>query len=278
MSLWKASLIIFITILTIGVIADISSSPAVPLVIENPTIEEKILNNSSSAPPINTPPANTIDEGSPTQASPPVKKESTFIVERVVDGDTLVLKGAVGQITVRLLGINSPESVDPRKVVECFGKESAEHLSQLVLGKTVLMHTDSTQGLRDKYDRILGYIFLSDQQLINKRMIEEGYAYEYTYQTPYEYQNAFKEAQIYAEKNKLGLWADGACVATTSPSTISEQRPPSANYQCNSNIYSCSDFRTRSEAQAAYDACGGVQNDVHKLDADSDGFACETLP
>lgn len=51
-----------------------------------------------------------------------------------------------------------------------------------------------------------------------------------------------------------------------------------AGYQCRRNAYNCSDFRTRAEAQAAYQACGGLRNDVHRLDRDRDGWACERLP
>jgi hypothetical protein len=51
-----------------------------------------------------------------------------------------------------------------------------------------------------------------------------------------------------------------------------------AAYQCSRNAYNCNDFRTRLEAQAAYLACGGRRNDVHRLDEDGDGFACERLP
>jgi hypothetical protein len=52
----------------------------------------------------------------------------------------------------------------------------------------------------------------------------------------------------------------------------------SAAYQCRHNAYNCGDFRTQFEAQAAYRACGGRRNDVHRLDEDGDGFACERLP
>jgi len=59
--------------------------------------------------------------------------------------------------------------------------------------------------------------------------------------------------------------------------TASPIAPP-AGYICSSNVYNCTDFATHAEAQAVYDACGGATNDIHRLDQDKDGVACESLP
>lgn len=65
--------------------------------------------------------------------------------------------------------------------------------------------------------------------------------------------------------------------APLSPQISSETRPSSSDYDCNSNIYNCDDFSTHSEAQKVYESCGGVNNDIHQLDRDKDGSACESL-
>lgn len=103
--------------------------------------------------------------------------------------------------TIRLIGIDTPETVDPRKPVQCFGGEASNKAKELLSGKKVRIEKDSTQGDRDKYGRLLTYIYREDGLFFNKYMIEQGYAYEYTYDTPYKYQAEFKEAEKYARES-----------------------------------------------------------------------------
>lgn len=134
-----------------------------------------------------------------------------FEVIKVVDGDTIKVEMNGVTETIRLIGANTPESVDPRREVQCFGLEASKKTKDILMNKKIRLELDATQDFRDKYGRLLAYVFLEDGTNLNKRLIEEGYAYEYTYKLPYKYQNEFKVAQKYAESNKLGLWADGAC-------------------------------------------------------------------
>ena len=202
-----------------------------------------------------------------------------YSVSSVVDGDTIKVSVNGSVETIRMIGINTPETVDPRKPVECFGKEASDKAKSLLSGQKVRLETDPTQGERDKYGRLLAYVFRQDGLFFNEYMIKEGYAYEYTYNTPYKYQAEFKAAETEARNSQKGLWADGVCEAeqTTSPvAPVSTQT--NSSYVCSYNAYNCSDFQTHSEAQAVYEQCGGVSNDIHKLDQDKDGLACETLP
>lgn len=139
------------------------------------------------------------------------QKEGPYKVSKVVDGDTLdiIIDGKTER--VRLIGINTPEVVDPRKTVECFGKEASDKAKETLSGKSVYIESDSSQGDKDKYGRLLRYVFIDEDIIFNKMMIEGGFAYEYTYEVPYKYQEEFKRAQKDAELNKRGLWADGAC-------------------------------------------------------------------
>ncbi len=134
-----------------------------------------------------------------------------YKVDRVIDGDTIVLQMDSGLEKVRLIGINTPETVDPRRPVECFGKEASNKMKDLVEGKIVKLEYDDTQGTRDTYQRLLGYIYLEDGQMVNRKMVADGYAYEYTYMTPYKYQKEFRELQNFAKNEKRGLWADETC-------------------------------------------------------------------
>ena len=142
--------------------------------------------------------------------------EQKFIVEKVVDGDTIKVNINGKLETIRLIGLDTPETVDPRKAVQCFGREASDKAKELLTGKKVILEVDITQGELDKYNRLLRYIFLEDGTFYNKLMISEGYAHEYTYQSnPYKYQNDFKNAEKYARENKLGLWSDNTCGGDT---------------------------------------------------------------
>ncbi len=138
-----------------------------------------------------------------------VKSQTKYYeVTKVVDGDTIAVNidGKIEKL--RLIGINTPETVDPRKPVECFGIEASNKAKSILTGKRVALESDSTQGELDKYNRLLRYVFLEDGTNFNLLMIKEGYAYEYTYNLPYKYQAEFKEAQKEAMANKTGLWGD----------------------------------------------------------------------
>lgn len=214
------------------------------------------------------------------QSTPTASQETYYLVTKVVDGDTVAVSMNGITETIRLIGIDTPETVDPRTTVECFGTEASNKAKELLTGKRVRIEKDLSQGERDKYGRLLAYVYREDELFFNRYMIEEGYAYEYTYNIPYKYQPEFKAAQASAETNKKGFWANGACdgseqVKTTTPPPT---QPPSSQYSCATNVYNCSDFLTHEQAQSAYETCGGAGNDVHKLDNDKDGLACESLP
>jgi micrococcal nuclease len=148
-----------------------------------------------------------------TQTEPEVRgvSEEQAVVTRVVDGDTIVVSVGAEELTVRLIGINTPETVDPRRPVECFGKEASAYAKELLTGKTVRLQDDPTQQNRDRYNRLLRYVFLEGGTNVNGLMIQQGYAYEYTYDTPYQLQEDFISAQKQAEVSGIGLWSDEAC-------------------------------------------------------------------
>jgi len=137
--------------------------------------------------------------------------KDAYKVLKVVDGDTLDIDydGVIER--VRLIGINSPESVDPRRPVECYGKEASDYAKDILEGEQVKIEFDNSQQRRDQYDRLLAYVYLDDGQMANRKMIADGYAYEYTYNTPYKYQSEFKSLQAIAKNLHRGLWAEDTC-------------------------------------------------------------------
>jgi micrococcal nuclease len=128
----------------------------------------------------------------------------THRVIKVIDGDTIQVS-INGQLeTVRLIGVDIPE-VRP---VECYGPEASAEMKRLLEGKQVTLEADPSQGDRDKYGRLLRYVILNGSD-IGYQLIRKGYAREYTYNTPYRLQEAFKAAQELAQASNRGLW--GAC-------------------------------------------------------------------
>ena len=134
-------------------------------------------------------------------------------VENITDGDTIKVKisGDSNVYSVRLIGIDTPETVDPRKPVECFGKEATGKLKSLIEYKQVVLKRDSINDNKDKYNRLLRYVILNDKD-INAEMIKQGYAYAYLiYPFEAETMSLYKDYERQARENKLGLWADGVC-------------------------------------------------------------------
>ena len=131
--------------------------------------------------------------------------QETRKVLRVVDGDTLLLSPAE---TVRLIGVNTPETIDPRKAVECYGKEASEFTRKMVEGKTVLLELDDTNAKRhhkDRYDRTLAYVYLADATLLNLEIIRQGYGRVLT-RYKFRYLDQFRTIQQQAKEERLGVW------------------------------------------------------------------------
>ncbi len=141
---------------------------------------------------------------------------NSFTVKKVVDGDTVEVDYYGQVVRIRLIGIDTPEVVDPRKPVQCFGKEASARAHNLLDSQRVSLEFDPLVGETDKYGRKLAYIFMANGDNFALRMIQDGYAHEYTYQEQsYRYQADFKRAQAEAEASQRGLWSVDACNGDT---------------------------------------------------------------
>jgi micrococcal nuclease len=128
-------------------------------------------------------------------------------VTHVVDGDTVDVElGAVTE-RIRLIGLNTPESVDPRRPVECFGKEASAHTKSLIPeGTKVRVERDAEA--RDKYGRLLGYIYrVSDDMFVNEQIVKDGYAETLTIPPNVTYAERFADLARQARSAGLGLWS-----------------------------------------------------------------------
>ncbi len=134
-----------------------------------------------------------------------------YNVKRVIDGDTIVILNNGVEEKIRLIGVNTPESVDPRKPVECFGIEASNYTKENILNKNIVLVQDESQSKYDKYGRTLAYVYRDDGFFLNKEIIKNGFGYEYTYSRDYKYKEDFKNAEYFAKQNKNGLWSDNSC-------------------------------------------------------------------
>ena len=149
------------------------------------------------------------------------KPTEGFLVTRVIDGDTIEIEG--GQ-RVRYIGIDTPETVDPRKPVQCFGIEASSKNKELVSGKRVRLEKDVSET--DKYGRLLRYVYVGDT-FVNLELVKRGYAYAYSYPPDIKYQNQFTDVQRLAKEQNVGLW--GSCpVSSSAPQPTTTNQPSSA--------------------------------------------------
>lgn len=123
-------------------------------------------------------------------------------VLRVIDGDTFELTNGS---KVRLIGVNTPETVKANTPVQAYGKEASDFTKKMLTGKTVYMAKDV--GDTDKYGRLLRYVFLEDGKMYNEILAREGYARVMTIQPNVQYQKLFLQAERDAKGNNRGLWA-----------------------------------------------------------------------
>lgn len=139
-------------------------------------------------------------------------------VTRVTDGDTISVNINGGDYKIRMVGVDTPETVHPNKPVEYYGKEASNFTKKQLTGKTIYLQKDVSDT--DKYGRLLRYIWLEKPQndnpsndeiknkMYNAILVKEGYAYVYTYQPDIRYNNLFRQLQADAREGKIGLWSD----------------------------------------------------------------------
>lgn len=123
-------------------------------------------------------------------------------VARVIDGDTIQMEGGE---RVRLIGVDTPETVHPSKPVERFGKEASDFTRRTVEGKKVRLEYD--QERKDKYGRTLAYVYLEDGTFLNAEIIKQGYGFAYT-RFPFKYLEEFRNYERQARERGVGLWGD----------------------------------------------------------------------
>ena len=128
-------------------------------------------------------------------------------VVRAVDGDTIIVVGGGGRIEdVRLLGIDTPETVDPRRPVGCYGPEASAFTKHLVTGRRVTLRYD--RELHDRYGRFLAYVWLAGARplFVNAELVRRGYARSYPFPPNTAHAALFAALERSAAAAGKGLW------------------------------------------------------------------------
>lgn len=134
-----------------------------------------------------------------------------YRVTHITDGDTIEVDMSGTTEKIRMIGIDTPETKKPNAPVQCFGPQASAFTTTALTGKSVRLEADPTNDNRDRYGRLLRYVYLQDGSLLQEKLIEQGYSFAYTV---FQFQKAelFTTLQRQAQEAKIGLWS--ACQAT----------------------------------------------------------------
>ena len=131
-----------------------------------------------------------------------------YRVTHVYDGDTIQVDMDGTLEKVRFIGVDTPETHDPDVSEQCYGSEATNFTTDLLLDHSVRLESDPTNSNRDRYERVLRYVYTSDNELVNKKLIELGYGFAYV-RFPFIKRDEFLEVETTAKNTGLGLW--GGC-------------------------------------------------------------------
>jgi micrococcal nuclease len=145
-----------------------------------------------------------VQQSAPTEVAG-VVQPGYYRVTSVADGDTIKVDMNGKTESIRMIGVDTPESVKPNSPVQCYGKEASDFTKKNLSGQTVRLEADTTGDNRDRYDRLLRYVYAQDGTLWNQKLIQDGYGFAYL-SFQFSKQADFAATQASAEESKLGLW------------------------------------------------------------------------
>lgn len=129
-----------------------------------------------------------------------------YTVTRFSDGDTIVVSMMGKAETIRFIGVDTPETHKPRTPVQCYGPAASAYTKNLIGDSKVRLESDSLSTNRDRYDRLLRYVYLTDGTLVNESLIKNGFGFYYPY-FAFTKSVEFSQAQDFAKTNNKGLWS-----------------------------------------------------------------------
>lgn len=188
-------------------------------------------------------------------------------VDRVIDGDTLVIRYQDKLYTVRLIGVDTPETVNPNKPVQYYGKEASDYLKSLLTGKQVSLEFDGNR--LDKYGRLLAYVYLGDT-MVNREILRLGYGYAYTW-FPFSRKDEFVALEASARQAKVGLWADSKAQAVVQK-MMADNAPGSDETQLDNGQM----LEADQEPSKTDEPATPVQEDAEETDNTNQSFDCSS--
>jgi micrococcal nuclease len=189
------------------------------------------------------------------------------VVTRVVDGDTIDVRLDGGKNErVRLIGIDAAERGT------CFSSQATERARQLALSKPVVLRGDRTQDTRDRYGRLLAYVWLPGGRDLGYQLVAGGYAKVYVYSSPFQRLPAYETAESRARSSAVGRWKACGTIRPIVPS------PPSAG-KCHPSYSPClpvvGDLDCADVRALGADPVRVLGSDPYRLDGDGDGYGCD---
>ncbi len=145
------------------------------------------------------------------QQSAVLLSPGSYRVISAQDGDTITVDMDGTEEEIRFIGVDTPETKDPRKAVQCFGQAASTYTKELIGNQPVRLEADPLTSNRDRYNRLLRYVYLSDGRLVQAEIIKAGYGFAYT-SFPFTKSEEFSNYQRLAREQNVGLW--NACVPT----------------------------------------------------------------
>jgi micrococcal nuclease len=207
-------------------------------------------------------------KATPKPRPPKVASRQWLSVVGVVDGDTIKVRAAGNIRTVRLIGVDTPETKDPNEPVGCYGPEASAYARKLLDGQRVRLQADPSQDRVDRYGRTLAYVWLRNGRMVNEELIRAGYGREYTYDKPYRHQHRFRTAQSKAKAADAGIWSH--CQPKPKP----KPKPkPTAEPALDPQFDTCG--KAIDAGYGPYSRGKDPEYDWYR-DADSDGVVCES--
>jgi len=204
-------------------------------------------------------------------------------VTNVVDGDTIDVLIDGQEYRVRYIGIDTPETVHPTVGEEPYGSEASDYNKTLVMDKTVFLEKDVSET--DQYGRLLRYVWLDAETMVNALLVAEGYAQVTTFPPDVRYADQFLEFERPTRENALGLWGlptDPVMLETPEPRQENTPAPvqggdcdPSYPDVCIPSPppdLDCGEIRDK----YGYRDIRVLQPDPHRLDREKDGIGCES--
>lgn len=134
-----------------------------------------------------------------------------YNVKSFADGDTITVEMGGREERIRMIGVDTPETHKPNAPVQCYGPEASAYTKQLIGDEQVRLEADPQSSNRDRYNRLLRYVYLADGRLVEAELIKGGYGFAYTY-FPFTKSAEFTAAQKQAQEQRAGLWT--ACQPT----------------------------------------------------------------